>query len=136
MSKRAEGERTRQMRNMNELTNRQRGALGEQYAVKYLKKQHYKILDKNYKCKLGEIDIIARDGGEIAFVEVKTRPDDPYVRGMYAVDRRKQEHIAETGTELQPRMDVIEVELGEDNRLVSINHIKAAFIQSGDYARY
>ena len=129
---------------MNELTNRQRGALGEQYAVKYLKKQHYKILEKNYKCKLGEIDIIARDGGEIAFVEVKTRPDDPYVRGMYAVDRRKQEHIlrtaafyiAETGTKLQPRMDVIEVELGADNRLVSINHIKAAFIQSGDYARY
>lgn len=129
---------------MSELTNRERGALGERFAVKYLRKQHYKILEKNYKCKLGEIDIIARDGGEIAFVEVKTRPDDPYVRGMYAVDRRKQEHIlrtaafyiAETGCRLQPRMDVIEVELGADNRLVSINHIKAAFIQSGDYARY
>ena len=128
----------------NHFTNKERGALGEKYAEKYLKKQHYKILKMNYKCKAGEIDIIARDGEEVAFIEVKTRPADPYVRGMYAVDRKKQQHIlrtascylAETACRLQPRMDVLEVELDEKNRLVRVNHIKAAFIQTEDYARY
>ena len=126
------------------MTNKELGALGEQYAEKYLKKQKYKILEKNYKCQLGEIDLIARDGDEIAFIEVKTRPAHPYVRGMYAVDQRKQQHIlrcaacylAEHPTALQPRMDVLEVELDGDNKLVRVNHIKAAFIQTGDYARF
>lgn len=129
---------------MKNSTDLQRGALGETYAAEYLKKQRYKILCKNYKCKVGELDLVARDKDEIVFVEVKTRPADPYVRGMYAVDRRKQQHIlrtaacylAENRTALQPRMDVIEVELDPDGRLVSVNHIKAAFIQSEPYARY
>ena len=129
---------------MKELANKELGALGEEFAAKYLKKQGYKILIRNYKCKLGEIDIIARDGGEIAFIEVKTRPHDPYIRGMYAVDRRKQEHLlraascylSETACKLSPRMDVIEVELDAAHKLTGINHIKAAFIQTGDYARY
>ena len=129
---------------MKKQTNRERGALGEQYAEKFLKKQGYKILKKNYHCKLGEIDIIARDGGEIVFVEVKTRPVNPYVPGMYAVDRKKREHIlrtaawylSESSCTLQPRMDVIEVELDGADRPVGVNHIKAAFIQTGGYARY
>ena len=129
---------------MNHMTNKELGALGEKYAEKYLKKQKCKILEKNYKCKLGEIDIIARDGDEIAFIEVKTRPANPYVRGMYAVDQKKQQHIlrtaaaylAQTSCDLQPRMDVMEVELDADSKLVRVNHIKGAFIQNEPYARY
>lgn len=125
-------------------SNQQIGALGEKFAAEYLKKQGYKILCKNYKCKVGELDLIARDGDEIVFAEVKTRPADPYVRGMYAVDQRKQQHIlrtaafylAENRSVLQPRMDVIEVELDRDGRLADIRHIKAAFIQNEPYARY
>ena len=129
---------------MKNYTNQQLGALGEKYAAKYLKQQGLKIREKNYKCKLGEIDLIARDGGEIAFIEVKTRPADPYVRGMYAVDKRKREHIlrtsahylAENPCSLQPRMDVIEIELDTQKKLVRVNHIKSAFIQTENYARY
>ena len=126
-------------------TNKEFGALGEKFAAKHLKKQKYKILEKNYKNKLGEIDIIARDGREIVFIEVKTRSASPYLSGMYAVDQRKQYHILRTAaqylkdhhTGLQPRFDVIEVEVDRPTgELIGVNHIKAAFEQTEDYARF
>ena len=126
-------------------TNKEFGAFGETTAADYLKKRKYKILDKNYKYKLGEIDIIALDGEEIAFIEVKTRSADPYLSGMYAVDSKKQFHImraasrymSENKCRLQPRFDVIEVELDRSNgKLKKINHFKNAFSQTEDYARF
>lgn len=126
-------------------TNKEFGALGEKNAADYLKKRKYKILDKNYKYKLGEIDIIAHDGEEIAFIEVKTRSADPYLSGMYAVDRRKQFHIMRAASRymsvnkcrLQPRFDVIEVEIDrQTGKLKKINHFKNAFSQTEDYARF
>jgi len=127
------------------LTNREFGALGEKLAAGYLKKNGYKILEKNYKNKLGEIDIIAREGDEIVFVEVKSRSADPYLGGAYAVDRRKQFHIlrtasvylSETRCTLQPRFDVMEMEIDRAaGKLVRVNHYRAAFIQTEDYARF
>ena len=128
-------------------TNREFGALGEKLAVKYLKQNGYKILKKNYKTKLGEIDVIAvtRDGEDVVFIEVKTRSADPYLSGMYAVDKRKQFHILRTASlyletthcRLQPRFDVIEVEIDRPTRqLKRINHIENAFWQTEDYARF
>lgn len=126
-------------------TNKDFGAYGEKFAADYLRKQHYKILEKNYKTKLGEIDIIARDGEEIIFIEVKTRSADPYLSGMYAVDKRKQFHIMRTADaylhtkncKLQPRFDIIEVEADRSSRkLIKVNHIKNAFWQTEDYARF
>ena len=67
------------------LTNAEFGALGEKLAVKYLKQHGYKILEKNYKTLLGELDIVARIGETIVFAEVKTRPAHAAVAGMYAV---------------------------------------------------
>ena len=49
------------------------GDRGEAAAIRFLEKKGYRILDKNYRCKSGEIDIVARDKDNIAFVEVKTR---------------------------------------------------------------
>ena len=134
---------------MKALTDREFGALGEKLAAGHLKKKHYKILEKNYKISAGEIDIIACNKERLVFVEVKTRSADPYIRGMYAVDRRKQEHIFRTAaaymrenkdkpqTKLQPRFDVIEIELDrETGKLVRLNHFENAFGQTGDYARY
>lgn len=127
------------------VSNKDFGDLGEKLAVKHLKKQGYKILCKNYKTKLGEIDIIACDGAEVVFIEVKTRSADPFLSGMYAVDQRKQFHIIRTAAyyldtercDLQPRFDIIEVELDRATlQLRSINHIPNAFIQGGDYARF
>lgn len=123
------------------------GALGEKLAADYLKQHGYKILKRNYKNKLGEIDIIARDKsrGEIVFVEVKTRSADPYLSGKYSVDRRKQFHIMRTASvylssarcELQPRFDVIEVEVERSTgEFKHIEHYENAFSQTEDYARF
>lgn len=127
------------------LSNKEFGALGEKLAAGYLKKNGYKILNKNYKNKLGEIDIIACDKRYILFVEVKTRSADPFLSGQYAVDKCKQFHIIrtaarwmdETKSALQPRFDVIEVEMDRvTGKLVDVNHIKAAFSQTEAYARF
>ena len=52
------------------------GQRGENVAAKYLRNQGYKILIRNFRCQMGEVDIVARDGKTIVFVEVKTRQDD------------------------------------------------------------
>lgn len=55
------------------------GKIGEDLAVKFLKKRHYKILERNFRAdKFGEIDIIAKDKGELVFVEVKTKTDEQF----------------------------------------------------------
>ena len=126
-------------------TNKQFGALGEKLAVKYLKERKYKILEKNYKNKVGEIDIIALDGSEIAFIEVKTRSAQPYLSGRYSVDKRKRFHIMRAASwymevkrsSLQPRFDIIEVEVDRaSGELVKIEHFKNAFSQTESYSRF
>ncbi len=129
---------------MSGMTNRDFGALGERFAAAYLKKIGFKILEKNYHNNLGEIDIIARDGGELVFVEVKTRSSEPYVSGSCSVDREKRFHIMRTAAvymqdhpDLQPRFDILELEISRiDGRLTDFNHIKNAFWQTEDYARF
>ena len=94
------------------------GAFGEAVAAEYLRKKRYEILGMNYRCRLGELDIIARQKDTIVFVEVKTRTEGGLGRPMDAVDRNKQRclrlaaahWIAEHGMELRStRFDVIEV---------------------------
>ena len=69
------------------------GDAGEQAAADYLKKKKYKILERNYKNKYGEIDIIARSKADIVFVEVKTRKSGKYGRPYEAVNYYKQRRI-------------------------------------------
>lgn len=117
------------------------GAKGEKAACEFLRLHGYKIIFCNYYSKYGEIDIIAEKGKYIVFVEVKTRRENTFVRGTYAVDRNKQKKIAKTammylssaGTSLQPRFDVIEIINCGLNNEVKINHIENAFfIEVGD----
>lgn len=106
------------------------GASGEKLAVKYLKKQKYKILEVNYKTHFGEIDVIAQDGQAIVFIEVKTRTSSDYGEPSEAVDYKKrqkykivaEEYLMRTGkTDCECRFDAVEVKNKE------INHIKDAF---------
>ncbi len=69
------------------------GERGETAACVFLKKNGYEILEKNYKCKIGEIDVIARRQGRLAFVEIKTRTSAQFGAPQEAVDLRKQEKI-------------------------------------------
>jgi putative endonuclease len=69
------------------------GERGETAACRFLKAQGYEILERNYKCKLGEIDVIARRRGRLAFIEIKTRTSAQFGMPQEAVDLRKQEKI-------------------------------------------
>lgn len=78
------------------MLNRQQqfGQSSEMLAVRFLKKQRYKILETNYRTRQGEIDIIARDGDTIAFVEVKARNSDQFGNPKGAVTFQKQRKIS------------------------------------------
>lgn len=69
------------------------GKLGEQIATEYLEKNNYKIIKRNFYCRQGEIDIIAKDNDEIVFVEVKTRSSIDFGQPSEAVNSVKQKHM-------------------------------------------
>jgi putative endonuclease len=73
---------------------RHTGESGESLAVKLLKRNGYKIIEQNYRCKLGEIDIIAEDDGVLSFVEVKARRTDEFEEPKSAVTPQKQRKIS------------------------------------------
>ena len=75
--------------------NQQIGKLGEDLACKYLKENKYTIIERNFNCKQGEVDIIAYDTyrNELVFLEVKTRFNLVYGRPSEAVSKVKQRHI-------------------------------------------
>ncbi len=116
------------------------GTLGERFALAYLRDQGYEILEKNYRRRFGEIDIIARDRGIIVFVEVKTRHSECYGSPAEAVGREKQSRLARVAQDyLQShrlldapaRFDVCALLLDRDNRPERIELIKDAFDCSG-----
>ncbi len=75
------------------MNNRQLGTLGEDTAVAYLTLQGYDILERNYRCPFGEIDVIARQKEVLVFVEVKTRQSDRYGHPAEAVNQTKLLHM-------------------------------------------
>ncbi len=72
------------------------GNIGEEAAVKALKKQKYKIVERNYRTKMGEIDIIAKDGEYTVFVEVRLRKTNDFGTPADTIDARKQQKIIKT----------------------------------------
>ena len=112
-----------------------KGKLAELKAAQYLIAHKYKIVDCNFYCRFGEIDIIASKGGYLAFIEVKMRDSDSIAEPREFVDRNKQQKIIATAryflmkhkTVLQPRFDVIEV-IYHNNEIKSIKHLENAFI--------
>jgi putative endonuclease len=69
------------------------GRFGEQLAAEHLERAGLTILDRNWRCREGELDIIARDGSELVFVEVKTRSSPAFGTPAAAVDRAKTARI-------------------------------------------
>lgn len=118
------------------------GKFGEDAAAVYLKKNGYRIVDRNVHVSRNEIDIIARDKAFLVFVEVKTRSTDSTLYSEFgtpasAVTRSKQQRTVEAARKylitakyqrLQPRFDVIEVYVDKDEgKVININHIINAF---------
>lgn len=81
---------------MENCNRRKIGGIYEQKAGEYLKEQGYTILEYNYRCRIGEIDIVARDGRYLVFVEVKYRKNTKSGLPQEAVNLHKQEKISKT----------------------------------------
>ena len=114
------------------------GAWGEERAADYLAAEGYRILCRNFRCRMGEIDLIAQQGSVLAFVEVKLRKNSRYGEAREFVTPEKQRKVrlaasyylaGHGGTQsLQPRFDVMEIYApqGADGP-VSINYLEDAF---------
>ena len=110
------------------------GKESESLAIRYLKKNGYKILEQNYRNKLGEIDVIAKEKGTLVFVEVKARKTHVFGNPKWAVTPKKQRKIsmvalyylkATKQIHVKARFDVIALSLAKDNPQIEI--IKNAF---------
>lgn len=108
------------------------GKLGEDIASDYLEKKGYKIIERNFSCMQGEIDIIAQDKKEKVFVEVKTRTNLNYGYPIESVTEAKKNHIEKSSqyyiyknhlNNEYIRIDAIEIFLYKKNKY-KINHIK------------
>lgn len=121
-----------------------KGNMGEDFVAKFLRRNKFKILDRNHRNKYSEIDIIAENKEYIIFVEVKSRTDDSLARPADAVNYRKQQMIIRAAkyyltytnqSSKQPRFDIAEVYLSErNNKPYKLNYIPNAFSQGGSYA--
>jgi len=76
-------------------------------AVSYLEKHGYKVLEKNFRCPWGEIDIIARDHDELVFIEVKTRKSNEMGYPEEAVDAKKQRKISQVAAHYLMQKNII-----------------------------
>ncbi|ACM19853.1 protein of unknown function UPF0102 [Geotalea daltonii FRC-32] len=123
------------MRGEGKNDNKTLGEVGEAIAVTFLKGLHFSILERNFRCKCGEIDIIARDGRTLVFVEVKTRKNTAFGVPQLAVTPFKQRQISKAALtwlaqkkmqDAAARFDVIAI-LQPDHAVPEIEHIKDAF---------
>lgn len=109
------------------------GIKGENLAVGYLIKKGFKIIERNFRCRMGEIDIIARDGNYLVFVEVRTRSRRAFGLALESISRAKISKLRQLAAfylvrhpqeRLFIRFDVVAVDWSADGE---ITHIENAF---------
>lgn len=122
------------------------GQLGEEVAARFLESRGFEILERNLRSRLGEIDLIARDGPTLVFVEVKARRGQPSEPPQVAVDARKRSRLARLALdylarewlrELSCRFDVVAVTFGSGDSGAAtggaprVEHFPGAFAADG-----
>ena len=117
------------------LTRKKLGALGEKLAVEYLKKLSYKILETNFRCPEGEMDIVAQKEGQLAFVEVRTKRSSGFGAPEESLTHAKKKRLIEVANVyLQSHedlptswhIDVVAVELGASGKVLRVELIENA----------
>jgi len=118
------------------MSNKILGKYGESLAKEYLQKQGYRIVEENFRNKLGEIDLIAQDGKTVCFIEVKTRQSLDQGQPYEAINRWKIHKLSQMATfylkhkfhtiEILSRFDVISIVQDKEGQ-AKIQHIKNAF---------
>jgi len=110
------------------------GRYGEDLAYKRIKRLGYKKIIRNYRCPLGEVDLIANDGDTLVFIEIKTRRGKPTGYAKEAVNARKQRQLSKVAlsymksnncSDAKARFDVIAISIKEDKPEIEV--VKNAF---------
>ncbi|MBI1249161.1 YraN family protein [bacterium] len=122
------------------------GQRGEDYACRYLKKKGYKIVARQDRSRLGEIDIVAVQQRTVVFVEVKTRSDDEKGSPDQAVDRDKQERLTRAALAFMDRhdllgncaarFDVISIVWPPGQSRPEVRHFESAFEATGRFQMF
>ena len=117
---------------------RRLGAFGERLAAAHLEAKGYRIRDRNYRCREGEIDIVAQDGETLVFVEVRTRRGNALGGPAESITAAKEARLVAAATAYvqalaeppaDQRIDVVAVQLSPGGRLLTIDHIEGAVIE-------
>jgi putative endonuclease len=110
------------------------GKKGEEKALRFLKKRGYCIIEKNYVCKMGEMDLIAKEKDTLVFIEVKTRTSTEFGPPQLAVNSSKQRQLSKVALyflkekkleDVKARFDVVAILLGQKGEEIEL--IRDAF---------
>ncbi len=116
------------------------GDRGERYAARYLRRQGFRILARQYRNQFGEIDLIALDGDQVVFVEVKTRKSNRFGSPAEAVGSQKQRKLTQLALlylkkhgllDRAARFDVVGIVWPEDAKRPELQHFRNAFEPTG-----
>ena len=117
------------------LTPKELGTHGERVAEKHLVDRGYRILDRNWRWRKGELDLVAEQGKEIVFVEVKSRRSQTYGPPEESITRAKREKLIQTAyaylgsanrQDSPWRIDVVAIDMDRDGEVVRLEHIVSA----------
>lgn len=120
---------------MSNVSPHQIGDIGERLARVHLEAKGYRVVDANYRCRWGEVDLIARHGPVYVFVEVRTRRGDAHGLPEESVTSGKARRLTLTAqhylqrhtldsSETQWRIDLVSIRLGPGHRVLSIRHLE------------
>jgi putative endonuclease len=116
------------------MANKDLGKKGEEIALRFLKKKGYRIIETNYVCKLGEMDLIAKEKDTLVFIEVKTRTSMHFGPPQLAVTNFKQRQLSKVALsflkekkleDVKARFDVVAILLGQKGEEIEL--IRNAF---------
>ncbi len=105
------------------------GKLGEELALKKVKRLGYKCIARNYRCALGEIDLIAKDGDCLVFIEIKTRRGRSLGSIKEVIDKRKKRQLSKVALaylksnnycDVKSRFDVVAISLNQDKEQIEV----------------
>lgn len=119
------------MKKLNKIT----GNKGEGLATEYLQSKGYKIIERNFRTRFGEIDIVCWDAQTLVFVEVKTKIGHDFGEPEEMVDRKKLSQVKKMGEvylqnknwEVLCRVDVVAIVLNEDGLVESLRHYQGVY---------
>ncbi len=112
------------------------GRRGEEEAFTFLKKNNFRVVEQNFRCRLGEVDIIAWDQEQLVFVEVRARTSYSFASAEETVNARKQQKLRKLAMyylsiiirkEISCRFDVVTVLFDNKGNVMKINHYQGAF---------